>query len=148
MAWIVVDLDGTLLSHPMEQGSPSTAVEGAVEAMNYLQSEGHRLTVFTSRFAPMPASEKERARKEIEQDLAELGFPPLEIWTGTTKPAADIFLGDNFITFDQDWALAMAQMQTMLEERGLAAPPMPDDGSLEGLDDTTGAEGFEPPAEE
>ncbi len=113
MAWVCTDLDGTLLD---EQGMPT---EGAVEGMNYLASMGHRITVYTSRFAPMPEQEKNRLKMQIEQELAQAGFQPMEVWMGTTKPAADIFLGANHVTFDQDWNLALAQVLTMLGERGL-----------------------------
>lgn len=113
MAWIVTDLDGTLLD---EQGMPT---EGAVEAVAYLMTAGHRITVYTSRFAPMPEQEKNRLKTQIEQELAQAGFQPMEVWIGTTKPAADIFLGANHVTFDNDWNLALAQVDTMLGERGL-----------------------------
>lgn len=125
MAWIVLKLDNTLVHEDPMQGL--MPVEGAVEAVMQLQAEGHRLTVFTSRFAPMPETEKQRVREEIETGLANLGFPPLEVWTGTTRPDADAFIGDDHVTFDQDWGLALAQTQMMLEERGLIPPPMPAD---------------------
>lgn len=146
-AWIVVDLDGTLV-HPegeippeaMEMGTegelppeaggmdpsqmgmppPMMPMEGAVEAMMQLAAEGHRLTVYTSRFAPMPDSEKQRLKEQIETELAQSGFPPMEVWTGTTKPDSDIFIDDKAVTFDGDWGLALAQTQVMLEEAGLA----------------------------
>lgn len=140
MAWIVVDLDGTLLTQSPSgmEGEPPQPVDGAAEAMMMLMSEGHRLTVYTSRFAPAPATERDRIKQQIEQELAAWGFPPMEVWTGTTKPDGDIFIGSNHITFDQDWGLALAQCQEMLEERGLipamtpaldegAGPPVPDE---------------------
>lgn len=127
MAWIAVDLDDTLVQNlpdPMtgEEGVEQP-VEGAVDSMNQLVQEGHRLTVFTSRFAPMPDTEKQRLKEQIEQDLQGFGFPPMEVWTGTHKPMADIYIGDEAITFDQDWGLALAQLQYMLEEKGLVPPP-------------------------
>jgi hypothetical protein len=131
MAWIVVDLDGTLLQS-FEEGQ-SQPTEGAVEAMQTLVGEGHRLTVFTSRFAPMPESERYRLKEQFQQELASWGFPPeMEIWTGTTKPDADLFIGDKSITFDNDWGLALAQTQTMLEDRGLLPGPQPGEEQVEG----------------
>lgn len=125
MAWIVVDLDETLITKDPTgiEGAPEQPIDGAIEAMQTLAGEGHRLTVFTSRFAPAPASEKQRLKEEIEQMLASYGFPPMEVWTGTTKPDADIFIGNKSVTFDNDWGLALAQLQHMLEERGLLPGP-------------------------
>jgi hypothetical protein len=140
MAWICVGLDDTLIQD-MGDGQ-ELPVDGAIEAMLQLTNEGHRLTVFTSRFAPMPDSEKQRLREQIEQDLLTHGFPPMEVWTGSTKPASDVFIDANNITFDNDWNLCMAQLGVMLDERGLSPGPQPDDGSLEGIDP-----GSEPPPE-
>lgn len=149
MAWICVDLDDTLvqkqaLSEEMdaEEQEPlqDMPIEGAVEAMQQLVEEGHRLTVFTARFAAMPASEKQRVKEEIEQTLQMMGFPEMEVWTGTFKPAADIFIDNNAVTFDNDWPLALAQTQQMLEDRGLAAPPMPGAAEQELMQEAPAAE--------
>lgn len=138
MAWIVMDLDHTLVIEGEEgqvdpmTGQPvgPTPVEGALEACMQLTNEGHRLTVHTSRFAPMPDSEKQRLKEQIEQELASYGFPPLEVWTGSTKPDADVFIGANNVTYDGDWNLVLAQTEMMLSEKGLAAPQMPTDGNM------------------
>jgi hypothetical protein len=127
MAWISVDLDNTLVGDDGMGGM--VPLEGAVEAMTHFAMEGHRLTVFTSRFAPMPDDRRNKLKMEIEQHLMECGFPPMEVWTGTTKPDADIYISNNAVTFDQDWGLVLAQTETMLQERGLAAGPQP--GSME-----------------
>lgn len=134
MAWIAFNLDNTLITKmpdPMTGEEAEQPTEGAVEATMQLTNEGHRLTVFTSRFAPMPDSEKQRLKEQIEQQLVGFGFPPIEVWTGTHKPMADIYIGDEAITFDQDWGLALAQLQYMLEERGLLPGPAADDGGAE-----------------
>lgn len=130
MAWICLDLDNTLVQEDPESGE-LTALPGAAESVNTLFQEGHRLTVWTDRFAPMPDSRKQKEKEQLEAQLQQLGFPELEVWTGTTKPAADLFLGSSMITFDNDWGLALAQMQMMMEERGLVPPPsgqMPPEG--------------------
>lgn len=141
MAWIAVALDGTLLSHGPEsmEGEPPMPVDGAVEAMQLLASEGHRLTAVTSRFAAMPDSERHRLKMEFEQELLNFGFPPIEVWTGTTQPSADVFIGGNFVTFDQDWGLALAQTQQMLQDSGLLpdAPMMDQQMAEEGPPDET-----------
>jgi len=122
MAWICFDLDNTLVQTEPESGE-LLPVEGAVESVNTLFQEGHRLTVWTDRFAPMPDSRKQKEKEELENKLQGLGFPPLEVWTGTVKPGVDLSLGSSMITFDNDWGLALAQMQMMMEERGLVPPP-------------------------
>ena len=147
MAWIAIDLDDTLvqkLPDPMTGEESSQPMEGAVESMNQLIQEGPRLTVFTARFSPMPDSEKQRLKEQIEQELQGFGFPQMEVWSGTHKPSADVYIGDEAITFDQDWGLAMAQLQYMLEEKGLVPGPQPDDGG-EGVPPE---EGEAPPQEE
>lgn len=117
MAWIAVDYDDTLVQ---DFGDGQEApVEGAIEAMQQLAAQGHRLTIFTSRFAPMPESEKQRLKDQIEEEVVAWGFPPMEVWTGTTKPPADLYIDDKAVTFDGDWPLAMTQAQYMLEEMGL-----------------------------
>jgi hypothetical protein len=134
MAWIVFDLDNCLIEDHVDEmtgeSSGSMPTDGALEAVQTLLGEGHRLTVYTSRFAPMPETEKQRLKEQIEEELVSLGFPPMEVWTGTTKPAADVFIGDNHVTFDGEWGLALAQVQQMLEDRGLVPGPTPDDGLM------------------
>ena len=150
MAWIAIDLDDTLVQKfpdPMTGEETPQPVEGAVDSMNQLLQEGHRLTVFTARFAPMPDSERQRLKEQIEQELQEFGFPPMEIWTGTHKPSADIYIGDEAITFDQDWGLALAQLQYMLEEKGLVPGPQPDDGGEQLPEEEAPPEGEAPPEE-
>lgn len=124
MSWLVFDLSGTLVQEgsPEEEGAGLQAIPGAVETLTRYANEGHRLTVFTSRFAPMPESEKFRIKTQIEQDLAGLGFPPVEVWTGTTKPAADFYISKDAVTFDGDYDLLQAQLDYMMNERGLTQP--------------------------
>lgn len=130
MAWVIIDLDNTLV-HMDPMSGEVIPTEGSAEAMAQLAMEGHRLTVYTSRFAPMPSERKEAMRKEIESLLTSNGFPPMEVWTGTTKPAGDVFIGQNHITYDGDWGLVLAQSQVMMEESGLVPGPQPDDGMME-----------------
>lgn len=131
MAWIAVELDDTLVQRqpdPMtgEDTGQDMPTEGAVQTMQQLAADGHRLTVFTSRFAPMPDSERNRIKEQLEQELASMGFPPMEVWTGYTKPMADLFIDSKAVTYDNDWGLALAQLQYMMEERGLVPGPQPE----------------------
>jgi hypothetical protein len=134
MAWICVDLDDTLVVADPMSGESCLPTDGAVEAMQTLASEGHRLTVYTSRFAPMPASEKQRVKEEIEELLQTLGFPPMEVWTGTTKPKADVFVDNKGVTYDGDWGLVLAQTQQMLEDQGVLPGPQPGEADRQLVD--------------
>jgi hypothetical protein len=125
LAWICVDLDDTLLQQDPMSGDYTMPSEGAVEAMQTLAGEGHRLTIFTARFNPAPAEVKQQMKEEIEEMMMQLGFPPMEVWTGTTKPSADIFIDNNAVTYDNDWGLVLAQTDQMLEDRGLIPGPQP-----------------------
>lgn len=142
MPWVAVELDNTLVQFapdPMSGELGVAPVDGAVEAMNQLALEGHKITVYTSRLAAMPTANKQQFKDDVETTLVAMGFPPMDVWTGTTKPDADIFIGNNNVTFDGDWGLVLAQTQMMMEERGLIPPPMGDPASYEmGQEDTSG----------
>jgi hypothetical protein len=139
MAWIAFDLDGTMIDEqPEELGGGLIPIEGAVETTHRYFNEGHRLTVYTSRFAPMPDSERNRLKEQIEQDLAGLGFPPIEVWAGNTKPSADLFVSKDAVTFDGDYGLAQAQIDYMLAEKGLV-PTTPPEQEM-GVDQDAGME--------
>lgn len=125
MAWVSVNLDETLLQKDPLSNEYSSPSEGAIEAMNTLVSEGHRLTVITTRFNLLPPSQRNQMKQDLEQALLELGFPPMEVWNGTTKPSVDIHIGHDSVTYDGDWGLVLAQAQQMLEDRGLLPGPMP-----------------------
>lgn len=145
MAWICIDLDDTLLEKDQTSGEYTQPTEGAIEAMQTLQEEGHRLTVFTARFNPMPAQMRQELKEEIEQTLQQLGFPEMEVWSGMNKPSADIFIDNNAVTYDGDWGLALAQTQQMLEDKGAVPGPQP--GAAEQAE-LAGGEGEEPQEEE
>lgn len=133
MAWICIDWDGTLVQTvPGEDGqSASAPVDGAVEAVTQLMQEGHRLTIWTARLKPMSDSMRHRLAEELQEQASQMGFPTMEVWEGSTKPAADAFIDNKAITFDGDWGLALAQLTTMLQDQGLqqlqpaAEPPEP-----------------------
>lgn len=151
-----MDLDDCLVHYvpdPMTGQMGILPTEGAIEAVTQLQMEGNRLTVFTARLAPMPAANRQQFKDDIETTLVSMGFPPVEIWTGFSKPAADIFIGGNNVTFDGDWGLVLAQSQMMLEERGLVPPPMGDPSAYEmgpgdGIPEEAPGATAEPEAEE
>lgn len=117
MPWICTDLDGTLVEQDPQTGQ-DVPIPGAVEAMTQLAQQGFKITVFTARFSPMPLADKQRLKEEIEQELQQMGFPPMEVWTGTHKPHSDIFIDNQAVTFDGDWDMALAQTYMMLNDMG------------------------------
>ena len=125
MAWIVFGLDGTLLEKDPLSGDFTQPTEGSIEALNQLVEEGHNLTVYPGRFNKVPPSLRQKMKEDIEQTLQALGFPPMEVWSGTTKPLADIFIDRSAVTYDGDWGLVLAQTQQMLEDLGLVPGPQP-----------------------
>jgi hypothetical protein len=124
VSWVVIDLESLL-----DQSGPegSMPVMGALDAVQLLLSQGHRVTAYTSRFAMMPAARRQTEKEAIDQELQASGFPPeLEVWSGWDKPAADAFIGEKNINLDKDWPLALSQLQLMLppiQEAELAEPP-------------------------
>lgn len=119
MAWICIDLDSTLVKKAPSDGGEEVDVptDGAIESVNSLLQDGHRLTIFTARFTPMPDSEKEKNKQHIQQMLIDLGFPPLEVWTGTHKPQADAFIDDRAVGHRGNWGQTLAQTRQYLRDR-------------------------------
>ena len=113
MAWIAVDLDNTLISKKTNQAEP-----GAVEAMEHLLSQGHKVSIWTARFQAMPAHHLELTRKHIEKQLKECGIPYSDIWVGRNKPNVDCFLGDNLVPYKGDWRETVAATKMFLENDG------------------------------
>lgn len=115
MAWIAVDLDNTLVNPHSGEAEP-----GAVDAMAQLLREGHRVTIWTARFAPEPEEKKVAIKAQIEKTLAEAGVPYSDIWTGHNKPNVDAFIGDNLVTYDGNWGQSLAMLNMMLQHAGPA----------------------------
>lgn len=98
---IVVDFDDTLVSFSDEQGF--YPLPGAAEAMHDLRERGHKIIVYSCRFAI--ANKKGRLREEtrfVTQLLTDFGieFDELHI---EDKPVADFYIDDRAVTFSGDW---------------------------------------------
>lgn len=119
MSWVVIALENTLVTG--DGGDDSQPVPGAQEAVQRLIAQGHRVTIYTSKFATMPQQRRQEVKTTLTQELQSWGFPPeMDVWSGYDKPMADFFIGANHITFDRDWNLALAQLRYMLAESGQA----------------------------
>jgi len=115
MAWIAVDLDNTLVNARTGDAEP-----GAVEAMAELLKDGHRVTIWTARFAPRPEEEKKAVKADIEKTLSDAGIPYTDIWTGHNKPNVDAFIGDNLVPYKGNWGQSLAMLNMMIEHAGPA----------------------------
>lgn len=116
--WVAVDLDDTLINR---MGEPEP---GAIEAMSKFLEEGHRVTIWTARFARIHEDDHGKLLHHTEQQLKELGIPYTDIATGP-KPAADVFIGDNVVPFEGDWPRTLAQAHMMMKTRGIVDNPPP-----------------------
>lgn len=121
MAWIAVQLEGTLTERDEVSGQ-FLPLPGAVEAMNTLAQRANRLTVWSNALITMPGDKRQSWKESTEAELQAMGFPPLEVWTASFKPPADLILGTDMVPFDSDWPLALAQINTTLRSRGLLSP--------------------------
>lgn len=113
MAWIAVDLDNTLIDPSSGEAEP-----GAIEAMAELLKDGHRVTVWTARFAPEPEEKKAAIKAQVEKQLAEAGVPYSDVWTGHNKPNVDAFIGDNLVPYKGNWGQSLAMLNMMLTHPG------------------------------
>jgi hypothetical protein len=111
--WLAVDLDDTLLDrqdHPLPD---------AAGAMEQLLSEGHRVTIWTARFAHARTEQDiDVIKQAIELQLQAAGIPYSDIWTAHHKPQSDMFIGDNLVPFAGDWPKTLAQAHMMMKSRG------------------------------
>lgn len=115
MAWLAVDLDHTLVNPDTGEAEP-----GAVDAMAQLLKEGHRVSVWTARFAPMPEDKKVEVQKQVEKVLSDASIPYSDIWTGHNKPNVDAFIGDNLVPYKGNWGQSLSALYMMLQHAGPA----------------------------
>lgn len=128
MSWVTISLEDTLID------LDDVPTEGSVEFVSQLLAQGHRVSIITKRISPMPDTERQRLKSETEEELTQLGFPPVEVWAGTTPPMSDYHIGKGAITYDNDWGLVAAQLQMMvsesqMDENGDMLPVGEDDGT-------------------
>ena len=114
--WLAVDLDDTLLSRA-DEPEP-----GAIEAMTKLLEEGHRVTIWTARFARIHKDDHSKLLAHTEAELKKHGIPYTDICTGP-KPPADVFIGDNVVPYSGNWPQTLAQAHMQLETRGSVDNP-------------------------
>lgn len=100
MAIICLDFDGTI--HDPDNREPGyrmgKPVEGALEAVQYLLSQGHTLMIHSARVQSHPQ------RTHVNQWLDYFGFPK-ELECVVEKPLADIYVDDKGYRFTT-WPLA------------------------------------------
>lgn len=110
MGWIAMDLDGTLLH---EQGGH--VIPGAAQALQRLLGLGHRVSIWTARFAHFQPHEVEAEKQRIAHQLAQHAIPYSDIYTHHTKPPADVFVDNRAVPFHGDWNQTLAHTLMMLD---------------------------------
>jgi hypothetical protein len=109
MAWIAMDVDKTLL-HLDGSSTP-----GAAEAMQHLLDKGHRVSIWTARFAhAQNEQDTHRIHDDLVNELERNKIPYSDIWLGPVKPDVDVFVGDNLIPYEGSWPQALAMLDMYL----------------------------------
>lgn len=90
---VASDWDGTLVDSKTQDWLP-----GALEALKRLLRDGHRVIIHTCR-ANWP-----EGLASIEAKLALAGVRGAHVWTGAGKPHAHIYVDNQAVTFEGDWA--------------------------------------------
>ncbi len=105
---IVVDFDETLISYNEETGF--YPLPGAAEAMRDIRLMGHKIVIYTCRFAL--AKKEGKLREEIRfvtQILMNFGIEFDELHL-EDKPIADYYIDDRAIAFSGDWEEAKSKI--------------------------------------
>ena len=109
---IAVSLDGVIFNRywtretqgDYDMDTFGSVVEGAKEGMKALRAAGHYLIIHTCR--TNPELNKYRAVEDLKKNVVAAlkvqDIPHDEIWTGTGKPDADLYVGENYSLF-LDW---------------------------------------------
>lgn len=92
-----IDFDDTLCNRLTNQ-----PIQGAVEALKQLKSEGFTLLISSSRMNPELWGELVKFReKEITDWMQQYGIPYDRIVL--YKPSADVYIDDKALRFEGDW---------------------------------------------
>jgi hypothetical protein len=109
---IAVDFDGTIVEHAYPKiGRP---IEGAIESLLQLQSEGHQLILWTYRTGELLNDAVEYCRKNGIEFYAVNSDEPNEIWHPESNRLirADVFIDDRNIGGLLPWSEVSAIIKT------------------------------------
>jgi hypothetical protein len=118
---IAVDFDGVIHKYS-EKWKDGTIYDGPIsgvkEALEKL-SKNYKILIFSTRnFDRIGEDGKDQKNqiKEMEQWLNKYNIPYDEIYTGTGKPIAKLYIDDNAYRFEGSWSTAVQDIEKILEE--------------------------------
>lgn len=100
-----IDFDDTLCNRSNKQ-----PIQGAVEAIKQLKSEGYTILISSSRLNPELWGELVKFReKEIADWMNQYGIPYDKIVL--YKPSADVYIDDKALRFEGDWNITLGEIK-------------------------------------
>lgn len=98
---LAIDFDGTLhdITHPIAGKRMGEPIAGALQAMEDLYDQGHRIIIYTVRAAT------KQGKEVVEEWLDHFGIDFHDITA--VKPNADMFIDDRAVRFET-WEQVMA----------------------------------------
>ena len=100
-----IDFDDTLCSRSSKQ-----PIQGAVEALKQLKSEGYTILISSSRMNPELWGDLVKFReKEIADWMNQYSIPYDKIVL--YKPSADVYIDDKALRFEGDWKITLGEIK-------------------------------------
>ena len=105
---LCIDFDDTLYNRSTEE-----PVQGAVEALNQLKSEGYEILILSSRINPELWGELVKFRqKEIVDWLEKFSIPYDKVVA--FKPPADLYIDDKGYHFKGNWEVTLSDIEKLV----------------------------------
>jgi CMP-N,N'-diacetyllegionaminic acid synthase len=118
-ATICFDLDGVLCSQTDGTYEDAVPNHAAIDLVNRLHDQGHRVIIHTSRFMGRakedPARAIEIGLELTKRQLATWGVKYDALHMG--KPRYDILVDDRAVFFEDDWAKIAANLEAFVAKR-------------------------------
>lgn len=98
------DLDNTLCYTKKNHYHTSKPSKKAIETVNYLYDEGHRIKIYTARYMGRNDDKilnRKDTFKKITKDLKKFGIKYHKLFI--SKPSADIYIDDKAYGYKSNW---------------------------------------------